>query len=104
MPPTLDRAGWSNGGCGICKIRVIEDAYEADVMSRQHVSEDDLREGQVLACRISPRSDLSVQVIGKMGKAWMIGPERSSISQTADGDNERSRAHVPKETSRKPVQ
>ncbi|MFZ2870440.1 2Fe-2S iron-sulfur cluster-binding protein [Zavarzinia sp.] len=65
-------AGCRGGGCGVCKIEVLEGTYDPEVMSRQHVSEEDLRCGRVLACRIRPRCDLTVRVIGKMTKAWSL--------------------------------
>jgi ferredoxin len=39
------------------------------LMSREHVSEDDEREGRVLACRVRPCSDVHLTVIGKMKKS-----------------------------------
>lgn len=68
-------AGCRGGGCGVCKIEVIVGDYAPEVMSRDHVSEDDLRCGRVLACRIRPRGDLTVRVIGKMTKAWYLPPK-----------------------------
>ena len=61
--------GCRGGGCGICKVQVIAGEFEAGTMSRAHVSEEEQAAGAVLACRITPHSDLSVQVIGKMKKA-----------------------------------
>ncbi len=61
--------GCRGGGCGVCKVQVLQGEYEAAVMSRAHVSAEEQAEGIVLACRIMPHSDLEVQVIGKMNKA-----------------------------------
>ncbi|PWR23158.1 2Fe-2S iron-sulfur cluster-binding protein [Zavarzinia compransoris] len=63
-------AGCRGGGCGVCKIEVLEGTFTPEVMSRAHVSEDDLRQGRVLACRIRPEGDLCIRVIGKMTRAW----------------------------------
>ncbi|MFA5119665.1 2Fe-2S iron-sulfur cluster-binding protein [Zavarzinia sp.] len=63
-------AGCRGGGCGVCKIEVLRGSFEAEVMSRQHVSEADREANRVLACRIRPQGDLEVRVIGKMTKAW----------------------------------
>lgn len=63
-------SGCRGGGCGVCKIEILEGTFDADVMSRDHVSADDLAAGRVLACRIRPRSALRLKVIGKMTKAW----------------------------------
>jgi hypothetical protein len=37
-------------------------------MSREHVSESERQNGVVLACRTFPRSDISLEVLGKMSK------------------------------------
>ena len=61
-------SGCHGGGCGVCKVRVRGDV-DTLVMSRSHVSEEEERQGYVLACRCYPRSCLSVQVVGKLHKA-----------------------------------
>lgn len=60
--------GCRNGGCGVCKVRVIEGDYTRRVMSRQHVSATEEASGYALSCRISPTSDLRIAVLGKMKK------------------------------------
>lgn len=62
--------GCRNGGCGVCKVRVITGTCERRVMSRAHVTHDEEREGYALACRITPSSDMAVQVVGKMIRAF----------------------------------
>jgi len=57
------KVGCRGGGCGVCRIRVIEGDYEAKKMSRKHVSEEEQAEGIVLACRVFPRCDLLVEVL-----------------------------------------
>ncbi len=42
--------------------------YDKRVMSREHISEDEEAQGCVLACRVKPRSDLALSVIGLMKK------------------------------------
>lgn len=61
--------GCRGGGCGICKVQVVDGQFEAGTMSRAHVSEQEQAAGTVLACRIMPHSDLAVQVVGKMKKS-----------------------------------
>lgn len=63
-------SGCRGGGCGVCKIEILNGTFEAEIMSRDHVSAEDLAKGRVLACRIRPKSALHVKVIGKMTKAW----------------------------------
>ena len=60
--------GCRGGGCGICKIQVLSGDYDKRVMSREHISEDEETQGCVLACRVKPRSDLALSVIGLMKK------------------------------------
>ena len=60
--------GCRQGGCGVCKVRVLEGSYAKRVMSRAHVSAEEEAEGCVLSCRIKPTSDLRVAVLGAMKK------------------------------------
>lgn len=57
------RSGCLGGGCGICKIRVLGGTYAAGKMSRGHVCEEAEARGFALACKVTPRSDLLVQVL-----------------------------------------
>ncbi|MFY0678812.1 MAG: 2Fe-2S iron-sulfur cluster binding domain-containing protein [Neptuniibacter sp.] len=61
-------SGCKGGGCGICKVAVLNGEYQARRMSSSHISEEDLQAGIVLACRIFPSSDLELEVIGPMKK------------------------------------
>jgi ferredoxin len=60
--------GCRGGGCGVCKIEVVEGRFDAQVMSREHVSAEDEACGRVLACRIKPSTDLRLRVLGQMKK------------------------------------
>ena len=53
--------GCRAGGCGVCKIRVIEGVYNVKVMSRAHVSTDEEQQGYALACRVYPRSNMLIE-------------------------------------------
>jgi ferredoxin len=76
-------SGCHGGGCGVCLIRILapKSAYRTQVMSRDHVSEEDEVQGIVLACRAYPLQDLEVEVIGKIRKnvlrkktsGWTLG-------------------------------
>jgi len=52
--------GCCSGGCGICKVIVLEGKYQTKVMSRAKVSLEDEKKGVALACRILPESDLTL--------------------------------------------
>ena len=68
--------GCRNGGCGVCKVHVIEGSYHKRVMSREYVSPEDEAAGCVLSCRIKPTSDLRISVVGSMKKnvCRVVGP------------------------------
>ena len=56
------------GGCGVCKVEILEGTYQKRVMSREYISVEDEAADRVLACRIKPTSDLRIHVLGKMSK------------------------------------
>lgn len=62
--------GCRGGGCGVCKVKVLQGEYSKKPMSRSHISENDEAEHEVLACCIVPQTDLQLRVIGGMRKAW----------------------------------
>ena len=53
--------GCRGGGCGLCKVRVLSGEYDCGRMSARHVPEQARAQGQVLACRLFPRSDLAIE-------------------------------------------
>ena len=58
--------GCCNGGCGVCKVRVTTGSYMTRKMSRAVCSAEEEAAGYVLACKLYPRSDLTIEVVGKM--------------------------------------
>lgn len=62
--------GCRGGGCGVCKVQVLEGQVRRLKMSRDCVSIDDEAQGQALACRIHAESDLRIRVIGQMRKVF----------------------------------
>lgn len=60
--------GCHNGGCGVCKVAIQAGEFTSRVMSRAHVSEEDEKQGHVLACRVRPMTDIRLKVIGKLKK------------------------------------
>jgi ferredoxin len=61
--------GCRGGGCGVCKVQILEGTFSAEIMSAEHVSPGELGEGKVLACRVRPTSDLVLRVLGAMKKS-----------------------------------
>ncbi len=54
--------GCRRGGCGVWRVRVLAGVYRSDLMCRSHISAEDEAARVVLACCISPRSDLSLRL------------------------------------------
>ena len=61
--------GCRNGGCGLCKIRVLQGDYRTGKMSRAHVSERDEHDGYALACRTTPLTPLKIEACRPIGGA-----------------------------------
>ena len=61
-------SGCHGGGCGVCKIEITSGDYETKKMSRAHISETEEAMGIVLACRVFPRSDIKLMVVGQLRK------------------------------------
>ena len=57
--------GCRGGGCGVCKIKILSGDYQTKKMSAQHINADELSAGIVLACKVFPLSDMTLDVIGK---------------------------------------
>lgn len=87
--------GCRNGGCGVCRIQICEGQYVLRKMSRSVVSVEDESSGLVLACKIYPRSDMRVRVVGKMLRGFerantgtvfrfALAPPTSSSPQAED--------------------
>ena len=76
--------GCRNGGCGVCKVAITAGSYTQQVMSREHVSEADEREGRVLACRVKPASDIRLKVLGRMRQAVCRSCAEPGLTVRAD--------------------
>ena len=69
--------GCRNGGCGACKVRVTAGSYQTRKMNRAVLSAAEETEGCVLACKTYPRSDIAVQVLGRVWQAPKLSPNTS---------------------------
>jgi ferredoxin len=66
--------GCVNGGCGVCKVRILEGEVKAlGPVSRAHVSADEEAHGCTLACRVAPQSAVRLEVVGKFEKPFSKG-------------------------------
>lgn len=54
--------GCRSGGCGVCKIRILDGDYDTKVMSRAKLSVEEQGQGFALACRVFPKSDMKIEV------------------------------------------
>jgi ferredoxin len=63
--------GCRGGGCGVCRVRVLDGDYRLGRMSRACISEAQEAAGEVLACKLYPRADLVLEVTGCMVKSLL---------------------------------
>lgn len=61
------KTGCRGGGCGICKVRIINGKYEKKVMSKAHIGDFENNNNIVLACRVFPLSDMELCVQNEAG-------------------------------------
>lgn len=54
--------GCRQGGCGVCKIRVVEGEFKTGKMSVKHVPQEERKFNYTLACKTYPKSDLMITV------------------------------------------
>ncbi|ABM58528.1 2Fe-2S iron-sulfur cluster binding domain-containing protein [Verminephrobacter eiseniae] len=73
--------GCVNGGCGVCKVRVLEGrTTPLGPVSRAHVSEADEQQGFTLACRVAPATSVTLRVLGKFEKPFSRRPAVSAAA------------------------
>ena len=76
--------GCRNGGCGVCKVHIVEGSCSRRVMSRAHVPLEEEQAGFALACRINPTSDMAVRVVGKMSRAFPAPTAPTTTNTTGE--------------------
>lgn len=52
--------GCRQGGCGVCRVRVLSGPHRTGPTSRAHVTAAEEAEGYALACRLFPEGDVTV--------------------------------------------
>ncbi|WP_051768154.1 2Fe-2S iron-sulfur cluster-binding protein [Sphingobium sp. DC-2] len=52
--------GCRNGGCGVCRVKVLAGRFAAGPMSRAMVTAADQASGAGLSCRLYPLSDMTI--------------------------------------------
>lgn len=63
------QVGCRGGGCGVCRVEVVDGDYSVRPMSKAHIDDQAAAKRQVLACCINAKSDLSLKVLGKISKS-----------------------------------
>ncbi|ADG05697.1 2Fe-2S iron-sulfur cluster-binding protein [Kyrpidia tusciae] len=56
------KRGCRGGGCGLCKVRVVEGSYELGKTSVAVLPRDERERGFVLTCKTTPKSDLVIRL------------------------------------------
>ena len=73
--------GCVNGGCGICKVRILEgDIKPLGPVSRAHVTCEEEAQGYTLACRVAPITAVRLEVAGKLQKPFSRGSAGSATA------------------------
>ncbi|MGL4859663.1 MAG: 2Fe-2S iron-sulfur cluster binding domain-containing protein [Enterobacteriaceae bacterium] len=55
--------GCRSGGCGICKVQILQGRYRVGKMSRSVISDAEQQQRVVLACRCFALSDIRLQTV-----------------------------------------
>ncbi|MDR2332727.1 2Fe-2S iron-sulfur cluster binding domain-containing protein [Diaphorobacter ruginosibacter] len=77
--------GCVNGGCGVCKVRIVEGAVRAlGPVSRAHVSCDEEAQGYTLACRVAPTATVRLEVSARLSKPFSHPGNSSTTSNTKE--------------------
>ena len=81
--------GCVNGGCGVCKVRVLEGAVRAlGPVSCAHVNEQEQAQGYTLACRVAPVEAVRLEVTQSLRKPFFLGaPTRASSTNDTPTTN-----------------
>lgn len=65
-------AGCVNGGCGVCKVRIVDGAVQSlGPVSRAHVSTEEEAQGYTLACRVAPTQAVCLEVAARLRKPFL---------------------------------
>lgn len=82
--------GCVNGGCGVCKVRVLSGSVRTlGPVSSAHVTAQERANGYTLACRVAPTEAVRLEVAGRLNKpfslAWgkpSAAPANPTVEQT----------------------
>ena len=54
------KVGCKGGGCGICKIQVLEGDVDRGISSQSVLSLEEIEQGFALACQTQPKGDICI--------------------------------------------
>ncbi len=66
------QVGCRSGGCGVCRVEVLDGTYTAKRMSKAFCTDDDVAHGILLSCRAFATSDLVVRPCPKTSATTSI--------------------------------
>jgi 3-phenylpropionate/trans-cinnamate dioxygenase ferredoxin reductase subunit len=76
--------GCVNGGCGVCKVKVLEGRTRLlGPISRAHVTLDEEACGYTLACRVAPTTAVRLEVAAKLSKPFNRAPSGAPAASSA---------------------
>lgn len=82
-------AGCVNGGCGVCKVRVLDGRVQPiGPISRAHVSLDEEALGYTLACRATPLSAVRLEVSARLRKPFSAPAAAAASALRTDFNKE----------------
>ncbi|WP_338448716.1 2Fe-2S iron-sulfur cluster-binding protein [Niallia oryzisoli] len=71
--------GCIRGGCGMCKVKVLDGDYEQEIIrSHDALSDEELANGFALACCMTAKSDLEIIAVEDYEKAQQESTETIS--------------------------
>ena len=83
--------GCVNGGCGVCKVRILAGAVRLlGPVSSAHVSAQERANGYTLACRVAPTEAVRLEVAGRLNKPFSLSwgkPTAAPASTAAEQIN-----------------
>lgn len=53
----------ANGGCGLCKVKVIEGNYKMEAYSKKALTDKERENGHILLCKTYPLSHLQAELV-----------------------------------------
>jgi ferredoxin len=54
--------GCRGGGCGVCRVQVMDGRYSLGKTSRSRLSDGDRAQGYALSCQLYPLSDIVIRI------------------------------------------